>query len=674
MTSETRSFNQPTVTLNYSINYQYNLAGQLTDVTDPNNKTITYTHDSGGRLTAINGSSFAGVTSYLSGVQYRAWGAIKHANYGNGKTSDASYNNRLKAATFQVSGLISKTYEYYPDGTLKFSGDATDHHFDRLYRWDQAVRIKEAYSGAEARSETSTTNRPYKETFAFDAMGHLTQRTDSFWSAGATTTSDSYTNNRHNPVGQLWQYDADGNLLMMPGASYTYDAGGRIDTAWSDSSSTLGVDGDGQKVKSMEVVWDPVQETDVTTYTFCIYSSVLGKVLTEKVTNDDPNSPYAYFTSRTFVYGDSGPIAYQESNSSLSQWVWWEHRDPSNASYRTSTSSGQLGDQQELDPTGANRGISDATYQGIIDDGSLAPYPASNNPAQPGTTYSIDGVRVSLDDFIQNLQIIFRGDLGLNESFARQSANDANYGRRWVRRGGYADYYHYSTLEVSDDLIITNVETTRVYFGQWVSSALSLGGSLASLIDVAAQGQLTTTVKSETWNVSPDITAIRSNLAAMLNTGGCGTFIEDLLNRLASSTKNPRVPGSVLDLFDMVNAQNGFVRGGLATKNKVSATVKGQLQSRDAAIHLGAGFSFMVTTPQQKAQAVVVLDAFNVLHELVHLAGSNSYYTDRQVAVALSNMGFAGLPVRRKGENSRAFVGRNSNYFSDVLRTKCPPL
>ena len=82
----------------------------------------------------------------------------------------------------------------------------------------------------------------------------------------------------------------------------------------------------------------------------------------------------------------------------------------------------------------------------------------------------------------------------------------------------------------------------------------------------------------------------------------------------------------------------------------------------------------MVTTPQQKAQAVVVLDAFNVLHELVHLAGSNSYYTDRQVAVALSNMGFAGLPVRRKGENSRAFVGRNSNYFSDVLRTKCPPL
>jgi YD repeat-containing protein len=458
MTSETRLISQPTTPLSYLISYQYNLIGQLSSITDPNNKTINYTRDSIGRLSTITGPSFAGITSYLSGLQYRAWGAVKHANYGSGFTSDATYNSRMKAASFLIPTVMSKIYDYYADGTLKFSGDLLDHRFDRLYRWDHAGRISEAYSGAEARNEGPTTNRPYKQLYGYDAMGHVTQRTNSSWSLGPTTTTDSYTNNRHNPVGQLWQYDADGNLLMMPGAAYTYNAGGGIDTAWSGSSATFGLDGNGKKVKSVEVTWDPVEEIDVTSYGFSIYSSVLGRVLTEKVTNDDPNTPYAYYTSTTFVYGDSGVIARQESNTSLQQWVWWEHRDPSNASYTT----GNPARQQELDPTGANQGISDASYQSIPEEGILAPYPATNNPSQPNMAYSIDGIRVSLDDFIQNLQIMFKGDLGLNEALARQSANDANYQSRWV----------------PDD---PEIHPERGESGDWEAGALSWMPSLAWL-------------------------------------------------------------------------------------------------------------------------------------------------------------------------------------------------
>jgi len=48
--------------------------------------------------------------------------------------------------------------------------------------------------------------------------------------------------------------------------------------------------------------------------------------------------------------------------------------------------------------------------------------------------------------------------------------------------------------------------------------------------------------------------------------------------------------------------------------------------------------------------------------------------TDRQVASALSNMGYAGLPVRMKGESDRDFIGRNSTFFSNILKTKCPTL
>ena len=432
MTLEKRTFSQ-THPLVYTISYGYNLAGQLSSITDPGNKTINYTRDVSGQLLAITGTTFAGVSTYLSALQYRAWGAVKHASYGNGKTLDATYNNRLQAASFQIPAVISKTYDYYADGLLKFSSDAIDHRFDRLYRWDHAGRVKEAYSGAEARGQGLTSDRPYKEFISYDAMGHQTDRTSSFWSFGPGTGSDSYTNNRHDPVGQLWSYDPDGNLLSMPGTAYSYDAGGRLDMAWSDSTVTFGTDGDGKKIKSVEVVWDPVQERDVTTYSFSIYSTVLGRVLRETRTNDDPNSQYAYFNWQTFIYGDNGIIAWQESNGTLTEWIWWDYRDPSNATYRTVGVANSVGQQQELDPYGTNRGTSDWTYQqSIPDEGLLAPYPATNNPSQPNTTYSIDGVRVSLDDFIQNLQIFYHGDLGLNEAIAKESANYRNYQRRWV--------------------------------------------------------------------------------------------------------------------------------------------------------------------------------------------------------------------------------------------------
>jgi len=39
-----------------------------------------------------------------------------------------------------------------------------------------------SFSGAEARSEAPTNDRPYRETFAYDALGHLTNRSSNNWS------------------------------------------------------------------------------------------------------------------------------------------------------------------------------------------------------------------------------------------------------------------------------------------------------------------------------------------------------------------------------------------------------------------------------------------------------------------------------------------------------------
>ena len=74
----------------------------MTSVTDPWNAQVGYTRDNTGRLTAIKGSRYANVaqTGYASAFKYRAWGALKSLNYGNGAPISLSYNNRLQVSNY----------------------------------------------------------------------------------------------------------------------------------------------------------------------------------------------------------------------------------------------------------------------------------------------------------------------------------------------------------------------------------------------------------------------------------------------------------------------------------------------------------------------------------------------------------------------------------------------
>src|SRR5882724_2495878 len=84
----------------------------------------------------------------------------------------------------------------------------------------------------------------------------------------------------------------------------------------------------------------------------------------------------------------------------------------------------------ELDPTGANAGI----HAPLITDpppeggGSLVPYPRFADPSHPGTSYSVDGLPVPVDYFMQLVDFTFHGSLGLAEANARASrARFRNY-------------------------------------------------------------------------------------------------------------------------------------------------------------------------------------------------------------------------------------------------------
>ena len=173
--SEARSF---TGVGTFSLTYSYNLAGQLSTLTDPFGAQVSYGHDTAGRVSAITGSPFAGVTTYLSNLQYRAWGGLKSASYGNSKTVALTYDSTLRAITYEVPGILKKSYQYYADGQIKFAQDqmSINSKFDRWYAYDHAGRVVTALSGAEARGGGPTDDRPYKEFLAYQAFDHFLQK------------------------------------------------------------------------------------------------------------------------------------------------------------------------------------------------------------------------------------------------------------------------------------------------------------------------------------------------------------------------------------------------------------------------------------------------------------------------------------------------------------------
>jgi len=129
LTSETRTFTDlagyGSNLGSYSIDYTYNLGGQLTSIRDPfrsagANHTVSYAYDKLGQLTGINATGYKDgywnnssqwitpdVPVLASQITHRAWGATTHASYGNNLTLSATYNQQMQPVHFKVSSIYN---------------------------------------------------------------------------------------------------------------------------------------------------------------------------------------------------------------------------------------------------------------------------------------------------------------------------------------------------------------------------------------------------------------------------------------------------------------------------------------------------------------------------------------------------------------------------------------
>ena len=329
MTSETRTF----AVGSYTLNYGYNLGGQLNSITNQWGTQVGYGYDKVGRLTNVSGSGYAGVSSYVNSLAYRAFG-LKQMSYSNGRTLGVQYDNRMRTTQWSIPGVLRMEYKYTWEqtGRVEFARNLDDETLDRYYAYDQVGRLIVSRSGNEARLAIGEQvpllyNGPYSHNYHYDKWGNITSREG--WGGENPVFTATYTNNKRNGS----TYDAAGNLTNGAGQTFTYDATGQAATASSTGYSLQQFyDGDGLRVKKIEGV----------AITYYLRSTVLGGQVVAEIGSGGA-------LQRGYVYLGGQLLAVQQQNA-----VSWTHQDPVVKSKRVTNSSGTVVSTIELDPWGGN--------------------------------------------------------------------------------------------------------------------------------------------------------------------------------------------------------------------------------------------------------------------------------------------------------------------------------
>jgi RHS repeat-associated protein len=215
VTSKTQTVGSSSLTVGYSYTN-----GDLTTLTTPSGKVVTYSYNSNHQVTgvAVNGIAI------LGSATYEPFGTVDGWTWGNGTATVRSFDGDGNISAVASAG--SKGYSY--DSASRITGitDSGNAALSWTYGYDLLDRL------------TSASTISQSQAFTYDANGNrLTQG----GSSSSTFTVDSGSNRLNSVSGGLtrtYGYDAAGSTTSYAGLSFTYDAAGRMVSSTSGSATT----------------------------------------------------------------------------------------------------------------------------------------------------------------------------------------------------------------------------------------------------------------------------------------------------------------------------------------------------------------------------------------------------------------------------------------------------
>ncbi len=238
----------------YSVSRQYDDLNRLTKLTYPDYNNVGYTYNNAGQANGVNVLTQNGIiqNAIVSNVVYNAMGQITSIAYGNGVTTQNTYDpvsfrlTRILTQNASANKLQDLTYTYDSLGNILTITDAVNTG-TQSFTYDALNRLLTA-TGAGYGTKT----------YAYDQIGNITLKDGLTYTYGANGAGPHAVSSTSDGVN--YTYDANGNMVGKTTSrgvwTYVYDTQNRLTSIGyapnlkqAKTISTYAYDGDGGRTK-----------------------------------------------------------------------------------------------------------------------------------------------------------------------------------------------------------------------------------------------------------------------------------------------------------------------------------------------------------------------------------------------------------------------------------------
>jgi RHS repeat-associated protein len=214
----------------YVTQYTYDQNGNVTTMTYPSGKVITYTYANDRATSVLNGAA-----TIAQNIAYKAFGGVSAVTYGNGLSGTMSYDNQYRVTGITAAGVMNQSYPTYDaNGNIMAINNALEATKNKSFTYDALDRLSTATSAGIWGSLT----------WSYDGVGNrLTENANTY-------TYAPNTNKLTAANGISFGYDNNGNTTSEASRIYTYNQNQRlIQVVDGAMTANYAYNGNGQRVK-----------------------------------------------------------------------------------------------------------------------------------------------------------------------------------------------------------------------------------------------------------------------------------------------------------------------------------------------------------------------------------------------------------------------------------------
>ncbi|HBO0971512.1 TPA: RHS repeat protein, partial [Pseudomonas aeruginosa] len=346
LVEQVRSIRLDQQTLLDRVTYRYDAANQLLEIGYPSGLAIGYPRNAGGQVASVTLAVGDKAPSTLVGqIAYLPFGPLLRLTWGNGITLSREYDQDYQLLRQKV-GPWQSDYQHDANGNIQQHRHSLWGTLD--YQYDPLDRLTEERGVQGERS------------YAYDAVGNRTQRSDNPASGGTASSQDyqyAPDSNRLTAIGaQAVTSDAAGNLTQDRAArKLAYDAQGRLQSVSLDGQQVAEYryNALGQRIVKLT-------PESVTTYLYGPDGQLLGEA--------EHNGSGRKLRAQYYLWLDSLPLAtidadYDAQGKVGNPTLLYLHGDHLDTPRLATDASGQIAWQWQSDAFGRGEALSQGSTQ-----------------------------------------------------------------------------------------------------------------------------------------------------------------------------------------------------------------------------------------------------------------------------------------------------------------------